>query len=127
MATEERPLDNFTSEERSKNPHHHTDPGFINRRLCLSTFGSGFANRYEQVRVPGDDHWTRLRNDHRFVDLSLRYCGVSGVKTLGEALLDPQVGEIFSSTEALEGTHDVYDKERVQNRVLLPFEYERDV
>jgi hypothetical protein len=122
-----RELEGFSSEERSRNPHHHIDPGFINKRLAISTFGTGFANAFERWRKPGDDHWTVLQNNHRFVDLALRYCTAFQVKTLGEALLDPRVGEVFCSTETLEGTDQIYESERVRNRVLPAFEYDREV
>jgi hypothetical protein len=127
VATDERELASFTSEERSKNPHHHIDPGFINKRLAMSTFGNGFVNLFERLRKPGDDHWTDLQNNHRFVDLGLRYCTAFQVKTLGEALLEPRVGEVFCSTETFEGTDQIYESERVRNHVLPGFEYDREV
>jgi hypothetical protein len=46
-------------------------------------------------------------------------------ETLGEILANPRQGELFCSTEQLEGTDGIFSKKRVRNRVILPYEYDR--
>jgi hypothetical protein len=82
---------------------------------------------FESRRRPENDHWDRLHNHHLLVDIALATCKALEVASVSEILVEPQVGGIFSSTETLEGTSDIYTQERVRNRVLLPFEYDREV
>lgn len=117
----------LTSRQRSLNLYHHIDPGFINYSKCYSILSREFIDFFEEHRNQGDDHWSKLYNDHLIVDVVLRFCRNSQVPTLGEALQEPLLGTIISSTEELEGTEDVYTKERVRNRVLLPYDYEKEV
>jgi hypothetical protein len=117
----------FSREDRSREIYHHIDPGFINPRLCYSTFGRPLVETFEAQRRPENEHWDRLHNHHLLVDIALAACNALKVAPLGEVLADPQVGAIFSSSETLEGTPDVYTEGRVRNRVLLAFEYEREV
>ena len=120
-------LKDFSPDQRSKNPYHHIDPGFINYRKCLSAFGSAFVDAFDSRKRPESDHWAKLFNDHLFVDMVLAECRRRKVRSLAEVLQNLLVGEIFSSTEKLEGTEDVYGRSRAVNRVLLPYEYEKDV
>jgi hypothetical protein len=115
------------SEDRRIRPYHHVDPGFINYRLCSSVFGNPLVKYFDQHRKPGNDQWNILYNHHLFVDLVLTHCKELKVKTLGEVLQGPKEGELFCSTEELEGTDDVYEKKRVRNRVLLPYEFEKSI
>lgn len=109
-------------------PYHHIDAGFINRRLCFSVFGEPLVRFFNEHRRSGDDHWTRLANDHLLVELALRAAGAAGVPTLGEVLADePPKRRLWCSTERLEGNPAVYDGGRVRNRVMLPYAYEREV
>jgi hypothetical protein len=68
-----------------------------------------------------------LYNHHLMVDLVLARCKELGIKTLGEVLQSPREGELFCSTEELEGTEDVYTEERVRNHVLLPYESDTQI
>lgn len=121
-------LKDFTTEERILTPYQHIDAGFINKRLCFSTFGNRFREVFEQFRRKGDDHWSELANNHLLVEMVLRACHDNEVKSLGEVLHDDKEHALFCSTEELEGVQgNVYEDARVTNRVLLPFEYGRDV
>jgi hypothetical protein len=117
----------FDSKERNINPYHHIDPGFINVRKCISTFGSAFTDLYNKYSNKGNDHWARLQNDHLIVDLALKFCLVNNIKSLSDLLIDPKEQELFCSTEKLEGNEEVYSKRRVTNRVLLPYEYDKEI
>jgi hypothetical protein len=123
----EEPLSGLESGRRTLRLHHHIDPGFINVRKCYAAFGRGFVDVFERHRKRAHDHWAELYNDHLLVDLALRVLEDRHVRSLGEALAEPDMGALFCSTETLEGNNDVYHKNRVRNRVLLQFGYERDV
>ncbi|MBN1937924.1 MAG: hypothetical protein JW934_24940 [Anaerolineae bacterium] len=125
MATSLREL--TTSEDRSQSPYHHIDPGFINYRECYTLLGSRGVSFFEQYRRPGDDHFVRLYNNRLMVDLLLKLCKEANIETLGEILNRPREGMFFSSTELLEGNDDVYEKKRIRNRILLPYNYDKEV
>lgn len=116
-------LDEFSSEQRVKMPkHHHIDSGFINHRRIFTTFGPRFHSFFESKRKPGDDHFVRLWNDHMLVTFVLDACRNEQVKTLGEVLASPKVGDLFCSTEELMPCPDVYEKERVTSTLKLPYD-----
>ncbi len=56
-------LREFSPDERSKNPYHHIDPGFINYRKCFSTCGSEFVDAFDSRKRPEGDHWAKLFNN----------------------------------------------------------------
>lgn len=120
-------MKDLTSEERNINPYLHIDPGFINYRKCFSTFGQQFIKLYNHYSSKDAGHLAKLENDHLFVDLALKFCKENNVKSLGEVLNDPKEHTVFCSVEKLEGTEEVYVKRRVINRILLPYEYEKQV
>lgn len=115
-------LENFTSEQRVKTPRHHIDIGFINHRRIFTTFGTDFHAFYESKRSKGNDHLTRLWNDHLLVSYALDACRRHHTLTLGEVLNNPKVGDLFCSTEEFLPCPDVYDKERVTSVLKLTFE-----
>lgn len=120
--------DKFTAEQRSLNVYHHIDPGFINYRECFSAFGSRIRNIYQQQKREENDHVDTMLNHHLMVSLVLNECRKREVKTLSESLQNPQVGEVFSSTEVFLGTdEDLYEKQRVQNQIKPAFEYPHDI
>jgi hypothetical protein len=118
----------LSQSERLLTPYHHIDPGFINRRLCFSVFGQPLVQFFNEHRRDGDDHWTRLANDHLLVELVLHACNGSAVPTLGEVLSEePPRRRLWCSTERLQGNPAVYDGGRLRNRILLPYEFDREV
>lgn len=117
----------LTKNERCLTPYHHIDPGFINPRLCFSTFGAEFIQDFEQRCTDGRDHLRALANDHLLVHLALVWCRDCGVESLGQVLVSPETGKLFCSTEILEGNKAVYEQEHVRNRVNLSFDSEFEV
>jgi len=103
------------------------DPGFINYRKCFSCFGKSFLEGFNRLSSRGNSHLDKLANDHLMVELALKFCSVRQVKTLGEILANPQVGEIFTSTHSIRGRKDVYTKGRARVRILLPYSFNKKV
>jgi len=120
-------LRDFSTAERVKTPYHDIDPGFINKRLIFSTFSSHFIDQFNQFKRDGNDHWAELANNHIIVDLSLAYCRNLNVRSLSEVLVDIKVGDLFCSTERIEGSDEVYDDGRKSVRILLPYEYDKEI
>ena len=100
-------LSGFSSEQRVKTPRHHIDPGFINRRKCFSAFGALFVKAFDNFAKPENDYGAKLYNDHLLVNFALEFCRSREVKTLGEIIHDPKIGQLFCSTEKLEGAEGV--------------------
>lgn len=119
-------LRDFSTSQRVQTPYHHIDPGFINYRLIFSVFGRSFVEKFNNFKQPEVDHWSKLANDHLIVDLALTYCRKQGVKSLGEVLKD-NVGSVFCSTEEIEGAEDVYEDGRKSVKILLPYEYAKEI
>jgi len=117
----------FTTSERIQIPYHNIDPGFINKRLIFSSFGSPLLEEFNKFKRDGNDHWTDLSNNHLLVDLALASCRGINVRSLGEVLTTGKVGDLFCSTEKVEGSEDVYEDGRKSVRILLPYENEKDV
>lgn len=119
----------LSKEERIINPYHHIDPGFINPRLCFSTFGPKFHELYEKQRKKETDHMSRLYNDHLLVDMVLTVANKWGIPPLAEVLQNPAPKKGFCSTEKSLGAGDfVYQKgKRAESEIALPFEYEKKV
>ncbi len=118
--------DDYTTEQRTLEPYHHIDPGFINWRLCFSTLGTPLREAFDKHRYHGEDHFTKLHNNHVIVDIVLSACKSMKVASLGQALAREQQGLLWSSTEKFEGNERVYDDPRVRNRILLPYSYDRE-
>ena len=117
-----------STELRTCSPYHHIDPGFINRRKIFSVFGDPFIKAYDHLSIKGTDHMAQLRNDHLMVNMCMELCKSFGVKSLSKALHEgPGIGQLVCSTEDLAGNEDVWEKPRVSNEVLLPFEYEKTI
>jgi hypothetical protein len=120
----------LTTEQRNQVLYHHIDPGFINYRLCYSSMPKTMIDKFNEIKQKGDDHWSKLANDHYLVDFMLTLCKNSKVKTLGEQVIQgARIGQIFCSTEKCEGAGDkAYDKDiRIQNRINLSFESDFEV
>ncbi|MGH7130638.1 MAG: hypothetical protein ACREJO_01645 [Phycisphaerales bacterium] len=114
---------------RALTPHHHIDPGFINRRKCFSVFGETFVDVFEKNKKPTETWPDSLRNNHLIVDMALRVCNISKVLPLGAIAQNPRVGQIFCSTEMLAGASEelVYGEssDRIRNQILLELDPER--
>lgn len=114
--------------KRASCPTHHIDAGFINRRKCISVFGRPYADLFNKMRYPGDDHMSRLMNDHLMIHLALAACKVMNVPSLLECMQDPRPRQLFCSTEKVKGCGNaVYNMNRVSNQVKPAFESTRKV
>jgi len=114
--------------KRISAPRHHIDAGFLNRRKCFSVFGRTYAKYFEKYRHPGDDHWSRLMNDHLMIELALEACSALKIPTLLECVQEPRERMLFCSTEKVSGCGNaVYDSARAENRIQLPFQSEWQV
>lgn len=120
-------LEDFTTEQRVQAPHDHIDPGLINRRLVLSTFGAPFREVFDRRRRPGHDHLSELQNDHLLVDMALHACRTAAVPSLGALLHDPRLGTLFCSTEKIRGDDSVYKSEHARLDILVPYETTRRI
>jgi hypothetical protein len=108
-------------------PIYDIDPTFINYRKCFSSFGDKFLQLFNQRSSKGDSHLDKLHNDHLAVQLSLRFCSELNVKSLGELLNNPRIGEIFVSTHIVQGKRDVYTQDRAKTQIILPYTYDKKV
>lgn len=115
-------LDEFTPAQRAKNPRHHIDLGFINHRRIFSTFGTKFHAFFEDKRNKGDDHFTRLWNDHQLTSYVLDICNVKKTRTLSETLQNPRIGDLCCSTEGFLPCPEIYEQDRVTSTLRLPFD-----
>lgn len=120
-------LERFTTEQRVQAPYHHIDPGLINHRLVLSTFGTRFCDVFNRHRRAGNDLLSELQNDHFLVDMALRTCCATSVPSLGALLQDPQPGILFCSTERIRGDSSVYQSDHARVEILVPYEITRRV
>jgi len=106
---------------------HHIDMGFLNRRLCMSALMADGRALYAQHATFGDDHHTRLSNDHLLVTILIDRCEVNGTPALVEALALGQARHLFMSTERLAPCPEVYEAERVEQGVLLDVDFGKPV
>jgi hypothetical protein len=96
---------------RTENFFHRIDPGFLNRRLCITALGPIREKYLERVK-PGTDHMTVLSNDHLLVTMLLDVCQAVKAPTLLEALTLGKPRHLFRSTERLAPCPEVYEKAR---------------
>lgn len=108
-------------------PVYDIDPTFINYRKCFSCFGNQFVQLFNQRSSKGDGHLDKLSNDHLAVHLSLKFCSALNVKSLGELLTNPRIGEIFASTHIVQGNRDVHTKHRAKTQIILSYTYDKKV
>jgi hypothetical protein len=113
-------------ELRTKEAFHHIDAGFLNRRLCLTALGDAGRKYYADHKSPGDDHMSRLSNDHLLVTMLEDLCEHIGTPTLLEALED-DTKVVFRSTEKLAACPEIYKAKRVEHEVKLPVDFGKTV
>jgi hypothetical protein len=96
------------------------DPGFVNRRLIetvLGPSGMGIIDELTKLLPQGlPEGLQRVRIDHIYKDVFLKFCEVNGVRTLGQVLAAGQ-GHMFCSTESVLPCPDVYDAKRVSSEI----------
>lgn len=120
-------FEDLSSDQRCIGPHHHIDPGFLNRRLCFSTFAPWLREHFDRYRMTGNDHMSALANDHLLVTLVLAACRAANVPSLGEVLASDNGRRLFCSTERVAPTPDVYAAEHVRSRLSPSFPCDKEV
>ena len=105
---------------------HHIDPGFLNRRLCMTALSS-LRDQFIRRQKPGTDHMTVLANDHLLVTMLLDLCQAVGGPTLLEALKLRKPKCLFRSTERLTPCQEIYEAARVDHLVELDFDFGKPV
>lgn len=118
---------NIPQELRVKDKFHYIDPGFLNRRLCITALYPEALQGFLALRQPGNDHTAELANDRQLVTTLLDCCEESGAPTLLEALARGRLPHLFRSTERLEPCPEVYDVDRVCHGVELDVDYGKPV
>ena len=112
---------------RNLDPYLHIDPCYINVATCTKIFGAYFKEFYLSRTIKENTEYAKIFNDHLLVTFAMDACRDREVAALGEVLADPTPGELFCSTEMLEGTEAVFGEARARNRVGLPYDYGKDV
>lgn len=120
-------FEDLSSAQRSIGLQPLIDPGFLNRRLCFSTFHPWLQEQYDRNRMIGSDHMTALGNDHLLVTLVLAACREGKVPSLSEVLAGGNGSLLFCSTERIEPTPDVYTAKHVRSRLSPSFSCEKEV
>jgi hypothetical protein len=117
----------LSPELRTRDVFHTIDPGFLNRRLCMTALPPDIRKYYIKEAKPGTDHMTVLANDHLLVTILLDVCQTLGVPTLLEALALGKPKHLFRSTERLSPCPEVYDALRVDHAVQLDVDFGKPV
>lgn len=96
------------------------DPGFVNRRVIETVLGPSGMNIVDELtkRLPSalPDWMARVRIDHIYKDVLLKFCEVNGILTLGQVLAAGK-GHMFCSTEQVFPCKNVYDDRRVSSDI----------
>ena len=92
----------------------------------LVSLGNNLS-RYRTHKVNDGEFTDKLENNRLATELALAFCASQKSPTLAVALHDPQPGALFCSTEIFEGNPDVHDRDRITNRIILPYQYDREV
>jgi len=120
-------LEQIAGEVRRQDYYQHIDMGFLNRRLCLSALPPDVRELYFHEALPGTDHLSILRNDHRLVTMLLDVCDILEAPTLLEALARGKQRQIFRSTERVEPCPEIYTALRVSQGVHLDLDFGKPV
>ncbi len=112
--------------DRVANHYSHIDFGFLNRRLALTALGP-YRDPFIDRHKSGDDHMTRLANDHLLVEMLLDHCRDLVVPTLARSLNEAPLAPMVMSTEQLVACPEVYSDARVNQRVALKVSDKRPV
>ena len=104
----------------------HIDMGFLNRRLAISALGP-LRDEFIARQKPGDDHMTRLGNDHLLVTMLIDMCSHVKAPSLAEALTLGKPRIVVMSTERLGPCPEIRTSDRVTQRVLLDLDYGKSV
>jgi hypothetical protein len=120
------PAEQMPASYRVEDFFSHIDMGFLNRRLAITALGP-VRSDFIATQKPGDDHMTRLANDHLLVTMLLDVFSAVDAPTLAEALTLGKPRHIFKSIERLEACPEIRSEDRVDQRVHLEFDYGKPV
>lgn len=111
----------ITQAVRFLEPYFHIDPGFINKRLCISTLGDNFKIVEPQLKLE-KDHWCELYNHHLMVNSILQLCKDNDILPYQSIICrgNIEIGMLWSSIETLKGVKNIYDKKNAKNRIITP-------
>jgi len=112
-----RSIRDYLSPELRSLPLEHTiDPGFVNRRAIETVLGQNGMNVIDDFtkRLPPTlpDWMQRVRVDHIYKDVLLKFCELNGIYTLGQILAAGR-GHMFCSTDLILPCPQIYDEKRV--------------
>ena len=102
---------------RTKDEFHHIDPGFLNRRLCITALFPEVREKLMDRLKSEDNNLVRLANHHELVTALLDCCEALSVPTLLGAIRLGKPRCLFRSTERLSACPEVYEKSRVSHAV----------
>jgi len=118
----------LTPAERALAPYLHVDPCYVNVSKCLRVFGGHFREYYMQTSVKEPTPMAQVFNNHLLVTYACDAARDRRVVPLAEALADPRPGELFCSTEIVEGSSSARQGGQVaRNRLRLPWPETRTV
>lgn len=103
--------EDLSAAERALSVNHTIDPGFVNRRLTETVLGQPGADLISQQikALPDMPDWQKeTRIGHVYKDVTLAFCRVNKIKTLGE-IIHNEKGRMFCSTEPFAPTPAVFD------------------
>ncbi|MEM9457491.1 MAG: hypothetical protein AAGF11_25150 [Myxococcota bacterium] len=121
------PAERIPAKLAIQDPYVHIDPGFINFRLCASTFRTRNVLRLIDDRSSRPNPLACVVHHHRLVEFALEFCRANDIGTLAEALANPSPGTLISSVETVRGSKKVYHDSRVRFLLKLPYNSSRRV
>jgi hypothetical protein len=115
------PREYLSPKERALPLEHTIDPGFVNRRAVQTVIGENGMQVVDDLvtRIPPGlpDGLHRVRVDHVYNSILLKFCELNGIHTLGQ-ILSAGKGRMFCSTEFVAATPDVYEAQRVHSEIV---------
>lgn len=105
----------------------HIDMGFLNKRLCFRALPKVAQEHVAKHSFEETNHLESLRNDHLLVETLLDVCRVNQVPTLRKAIQLNKTRHMFMSIERLEACPEIYDEDRVKQKVHFEIELSKPV
>jgi hypothetical protein len=114
-------------EQRNIDPYLHVEPHFLNVAKCMKVFGQYFKDYYLSRTIKEDTEFAQIFNQHLLVTYTMDACADGEVKTLGEALMDPVPGRLFSTMATVAAAPDRAGAADERLRLTLPFPFAKDL
>lgn len=106
-------------EVRTRLLYHFIDPGFINRRLCQTALPPEMHRLFRHESKSGDDHYSRLQNDHLLVEMLIELCDEVGTPCLIAALNGQRFPITIKSDLQVSPNEAIWDGGRIVQDVVL--------